>query len=147
MRKSKYYGPINRPSSRINYHPLSEDQVAKEISDILYDEYKYDLNYIHINKLIETILFTSYFYFDYKDYKEVIDNLYKDMYNIKYINALLIAFISKYNIIFYEKGKVIIEYEDESELKGATIIILINCILNYIKEKDIDIKSINRSEL
>ena len=56
MRKSKYYGLINRPSVRSNY-PISEDQ-AKEISDILYDEYGYDLNYIHINKLIETILFT-----------------------------------------------------------------------------------------
>jgi len=136
MRKSKYYDLFSRPSTRSIYHPISEDQ-AKEISDILYDKYGYDLNYIHINNIIETILFTSYFYFDHKDYKEVIDNLYKDMYNIKYLNALIIAFISKYNIFFNEKGKVI-EYEDEIELKGAPIILLIDCILDYIKEKDID---------
>lgn len=142
MRKQKYHGPTVEPSRLNTYYPelapdpVTEDQ-AKEISDKLYCEYKYDLNYIHINKMVKTILYISYFYFDYKDYKEVVDNLQKDMYNIKYINALIIAFVSNYGILFIDKGGKIIEYDDEDELEDTTIVKIIDCILKYAKEKDL----------
>ena len=141
------FGPSNPP---IRYEeitstkPLTENKLLnyhelKEISDRLLDQ-GLDLHYMHISKITTIILHISYFYFDYKNYKEVVDNLEKDMYNLKYINSLIIVFFIEYGMAFRDvdglRGMVV-EYESEEELKNAPIVKITKCILEYIKEKDI----------
>ena len=61
-----------------------------------------------------------------------------DMYNIKYINSLIISFISKYGMVIRNNNcHRIIEYESRDELLNQPIINIIECIVNFIKEKDI----------
>lgn len=128
----QYYGAMNKPKDT-----LSEIN-CKELSDNLYQIYDLDINYQHFKELTETILYTSYFLYDYKNYNEVVNNLETDMFDCKFINSLLIAFMVKYGMIFHSKhNERIIEYESGDNLQDEPIIKIIECISKYIKEKDI----------
>jgi hypothetical protein len=144
------FGPSNPPTrceETTATKPLTENKLltlfdfyeSKEISDRLLDQ-GLDLHYMHISKIATTILHISYFYFDYKNYKEVVDNLEKDMYNLKYINSLIIAFFVEYDMVFRDVdglNGMVVEYESEEELENAPIVKIIKCISEYVKEKDI----------